>query len=208
MRFRLLAVVLAVSAASVASTFLPGPAIATTIVRAGAIADVDGDTIPDGIERVVCGSATCATGTEDTDGDGVPDVVEVAACGSTSCADPGADVDGDGIPDFVERLVCGSATCTSGREDVDGDGVPDWVEYLVCGTATCATGTEDLDGDGVADASALQAYATYRQNLAVTGREYAWVTPAFICSGLLVLVGAALMVVRARRRAEAAGVTR
>ena len=182
MRFRLLAVVLAVSAASVACTFLPGPAIATTIVRAGAIADVDGDTIPDGIERVVCGSATCATGTEDTDGDGVPDVVEVAACGSTSCADPGADVDGDGIPDLVE--------------------------YLVCGTATCATGTEDLDGDGVADASALQAYATYRQNLAVTGREYAWVTPAFICSGLLVLVGAALMVVRARRRAEAAGVTR
>ena len=93
MRSRLLAVVLAVSAASVASTFLPGPAIATTIVRAGAIADVDGDTIPDGIERVVCGSATCATGTEDTDGDGIPDVVEVAACGSTSCADPGADDD-------------------------------------------------------------------------------------------------------------------
>ncbi|KTR96415.1 hypothetical protein NS220_02545 [Microbacterium testaceum] len=86
--------------------------------------------------------------------------------------------------------------------------MPDWVEYLVCGTATCATGAEDLDGDGVADASALQAYVTYRQNLAVTGREYAWVTPVFIGGGFLVLAGTALVVVRARRRAESVEVTR
>ena len=98
----------------------------------------------------MCGSSTCATGTEDVDGDGITDAVEVASCGTTRCADPRADADGDGIPDFVERLVCGSDTCTSGREDTDGDGVPDWVEFVICGTATCATGSEDLDGDGVA----------------------------------------------------------
>lgn len=35
--------------------------------------DTDGDRIPDAVEQVVCGSATCATGAEDADGDGVPD---------------------------------------------------------------------------------------------------------------------------------------
>jgi hypothetical protein len=133
-----------------ALTLSPAAARASGPVTSASPGDVDGDTIPDTIERAVCGSSTCATGTEDVDGDGITDAVEVASCGTTRCADPRADADGDGIPDFVERLVCGSDICTSGPEDTDGDGVPDWVEFVICGTATCATGSEDLDGDGVA----------------------------------------------------------
>jgi hypothetical protein len=43
------------------------------------LCDADGDTIADVVEEAVCGSATCATGTEDLDGSGVPDAEEFAA---------------------------------------------------------------------------------------------------------------------------------
>lgn len=76
MRSHLLATLAVVSAAVAASVIPLVPTPAAALVRTSAPTDVDGDTIPDSIERVVCGSATCATGTEDTDGDGVPDVVE------------------------------------------------------------------------------------------------------------------------------------
>ncbi|MDQ1083880.1 MULTISPECIES: hypothetical protein [Microbacterium] len=186
----------------------PGLSPARAVPAAGLSADgdVDGDTIADAIERVVCGSATCATGTEDTDGDGISDGVEVRACGSVGCADASADADGDGIPDFVERLVCGSDTCTAGREDADGDGVPDWVEQIICGTAICATGVEDLDGDGVADAVSLQAYAVYRQALAITGRSYDGLTWVVFAGVALLLVGAAALAARSLRRAANAAV--
>lgn len=123
--------------------------------------DTDNDRIPDAVEQVVCGSATCATGTEDVDGDGVPDWVEYLASGATDGVDPAADRDKDGMPDYTERLTCGTDTCATGREDVDGDGVRDWAEIVICGDTTCATGDEDYDGDGVADHQQLQACVVY-----------------------------------------------
>jgi hypothetical protein len=48
-----------------------GPVVASADTEFGQ--DSDGDTIPDEVERVVCGSAACAVGLEDTDGDGIPD---------------------------------------------------------------------------------------------------------------------------------------
>jgi hypothetical protein len=169
-------------------------------------ADADGDTVPDVVERVVCGTATCASGAEDRDGDGVPDWTEVLSCDSATCADPAADADGDGIPDFAERLVCGSDTCSNSTEDADGDRVGDWVEFVVCGTRACADGTEDLDGNGVSDAAELAACVVRVDDragiLAVTGGVVAiWVA---VVGALLVGVGFLIRVVRRRRRVAAA----
>lgn len=41
--------------------------------------DSDGDGVADVVEEAICGSATCATGTEDADGTGVPDAEELTA---------------------------------------------------------------------------------------------------------------------------------
>ena len=65
--------------------------------------DADGDGIPDTVERVVCGTATCATGREDTDKDGVPDWTGVMACGSVTCASSAKDSVGDGVPDYARQ---------------------------------------------------------------------------------------------------------
>lgn len=135
----------------------------------GTDCDIDGDGIPDWVEREVCGSLTCANGTEDTDGDGIPDWVEVMACGTKTCADPKKDTDGDGIPDYAEQLVCGSAKCSNSTEDADGDGIADWIEFVICGTRTCATGREDYNGNGISDAEELAACVVRIDDLARTG---------------------------------------
>lgn len=150
------------------------------------VGDVDGDGIEDGVERLVCGSVTCATGVEDRDGDGVSDAVEVAACGDRVCVDPARDSDGDGIPDFAELLVCGSVGCANSLEDADGDGIGDWVEFVVCGGRFCATGVEDYDGDGVSDVAQLAA-CVRRVDLAVTGQAWFWP----VCVLTAVFLGAA-----------------
>lgn len=157
--------------------------------------DADGDTIPDTVERAVCGSATCATGREDRDEDGIPDWVEVMACGSATCASPTKDGVGDGIPDFARRIVCGSATCWTDNQDVNGHGVPKWASVVICGTTTCATGHEDYDGDGISDAVELAACVTARNPLASTGSILPIGLIAAISLGLIV-TGAVL----ARRR--------
>ena len=113
--------------------------------------DEDGDGIPDWVEVIICGTTTCADGTEDTDGNGIPDWTEIIICGAAGCVDTGDDSDGDGIPDWVEIIVCGTTTCATGAEDTDGDGIPDWVEVLLCGTTTCAGADDDSDGDGIPD---------------------------------------------------------
>jgi hypothetical protein len=114
--------------------------------------DTDGDGIPDWVEVIICGTTTCADGTEDTDGNGIPDWTEIIICGAAGCVDTeNGDEDGDGIPDWVEIIVCGTTTCATGAEDSDGDGIPDWVEVLVCGTVTCANVDDDEDGDGIPD---------------------------------------------------------
>jgi hypothetical protein len=43
------------------------------------VCDVDADGIVDVVEEAICGSATCATGTEDLDANGVVDADELAA---------------------------------------------------------------------------------------------------------------------------------
>lgn len=199
-----LATAIGLSCAQAPALAAVSPAPSGTAVTTDPL-DSDGDAIPDAVERVVCGSVTCARTGADGNGNGITDVVEIPPCGSRRCTDPRGDGDGDGIPDFVERFVCGTATCSNGREDADHDGVPDWVEFVVCGTAACATGEEDLDRDGVADAAALQAYAVYRRNLVPT-RPATDRTPVAVWwgGGILVLLAAGVVVGRARRRAESA----
>ncbi|MGO4652263.1 LPXTG cell wall anchor domain-containing protein [Arthrobacter sp. 2RAF22] len=146
--------------------------------------DADGDGIPDAVEVVVCGSATCATGREDTDKDGIPDWIEVKACGTTTCADPKEDTDGDGIPDYAEQLVCGSATCANGHEDTDGKGVPDWIDYVICGNAGCATGQEDYNHNGISDVAELKACVKDQGFLASTGFQAGmWVLAGVLALG-------------------------
>ena len=130
---------------------------ASTMMTTADAKDADDDTIPDVVEREVCGTATCAVGTEDEDADGIPDWTEVLSCDSTTCASATKDVDKDGIPDFAERLVCDTDTCSNSLEDADSDRIGDWVEFVICGTRTCADGSEDYDGNGVSDASELAA---------------------------------------------------
>ncbi|MFK0004326.1 LPXTG cell wall anchor domain-containing protein [Paenarthrobacter sp. NPDC090522] len=170
--------------------------------------DADGDAIPDGVEVVVCGSGTCATGREDTDVDGIPDWTEITACGDAKCADPTTDTDSDGVPDYAEDLACGSATCSNGRDDADGNRVADWIDFVICGTAGCATGEEDFDGNGVSDAAELAACVKEQPNifgiplpgtgpdstgfLASTGFQ-AWVFGLF---GVILLGAGALLIYR------------
>lgn len=164
--------------------------------------DIDGDRIPDQVEEVVCGSATCATGREDRDGDGLADWVEMQASGDVTGVDVNDDVDSDGIPDFAETIVCGSARCATGREDVDGDGVGDWAEVVICGDVTCSDGQEDYDGDGVKDATELAACVNY-------GRGDGWLALTGVRIGLLVVVAGLLvgggLLVRSRVRRGRAG---
>lgn len=147
--------------------------------------DVDGDSIPDTVERVVAGSSTAATGREDTDEDGIPDWTEVMACGTVTCASPTTDSAGDGIPDYARILTCGSATCYTDNADVNVNGVPRWASVVICGTTECATGHEDYDGDGISDAVELAACVRPRSNLASTGQTVAiWLLVA-LAAGLV-----------------------
>ncbi|WP_372969129.1 hypothetical protein [Microbacterium sp.] len=54
----------------------------SVLSSAADVKDADDDTIPDVVEREVCGTATCAVGTEDEDADGIPDWTEVLSCDS------------------------------------------------------------------------------------------------------------------------------
>jgi len=157
--------------------------------------DSDGDSIPDVVERVVCGTATCATGREDRDEDGIADWVEVMACGTTTCASPTKDSVRDGIPDYARQIVCGSATCWTDNRDVNSHGVPKWASVVICGTTGCATGHEDYDGDGVSDAIVLASCVSARNPLASTG--------SMIAIGVILALAAALIgtgVALSRRR--------
>jgi hypothetical protein len=185
-----------VSAAVSAQSFTPCPAQGDV-----SSCDADGDSIPDTVERVVCGGATCATGREDTDRDGIPDWTEVMVCGTVTCASPTKDTDGDGIPDYAEVLTCEKATCSNGYEDANHNGVADWASFVICGTRSCATGSEDYDGDGISDAVALMACVKHTDDLAHTGSTIAiWLIVA-LATGLIV-TGAVLA--RKRRLFQAA----
>ncbi|HLP23158.1 MAG TPA: hypothetical protein VK139_03845 [Microbacteriaceae bacterium] len=200
---RALGHIVRLSLAFVLGVCAPVLASASAAMAAGSTAagtDNDGDTIPDAVELVVCGTITCATGREDADRDGVADWMEVLACGSTGCAHPNVDSDQDGVPDFAETIACGSASCVTDDRDSDGDSVPDWVEVVICGTLQCATGHEDLDANGVTDASELLAHAVYIRQLAQTGIP--WPLIALILAAVAITLGliiATTRVVRSRR---------
>jgi hypothetical protein len=137
---------------------------ASIIVEAAALADADGDGVPDmddgcpetaGIE--------IALGCPDSDGDGIPDITD--ACpdvaglpAAEGCPAPGeGDLDGDGFGDEADACpdVPGSPLA-EGCPDADSDGVPDeadecpdeagWEEHAGCPIPG------DLDADGVGDA--------------------------------------------------------
>ncbi|MEZ5381741.1 MAG: Ig-like domain-containing protein [Microthrixaceae bacterium] len=78
----------------------PSGATSTATVRVvvGDVdADEDGDGIPDWIEIIICGSPTCADGSEDADGNGIPDWREILLCGAAGCVDV----------DFIKSLNLG-----------------------------------------------------------------------------------------------------
>jgi hypothetical protein len=183
----------AVAAVPEAATFVAAANVVKPCPAVGEASscDADGDSIPDTVERSVCGTATCATGREDSDADGVPDWTEVMACGTLRCASPTKDSVGDGIPDYARILTCGSARCYTDNRDVNLQGVPKWASVVICGTTGCATGSEDYDGDGIADSAELAACVTSRADLARTGAVFAIGLIAAIGVGLLA-VGAAL----------------
>ena len=165
--------------------------------------DSDTDTIPDEVEREVCGTAACATGLEDTDSDGIPDWSEVLAVGDTTSASARKDSDGDGIPNWAERLVCGTDTCSNSTEDADSDRIGDWVEFVICGSRACADGTEDYDANGIADAVELAACVKRVDDLAWTGFAWMWLGVLALC--LIVAGGTALVVRQMRRRQLSTG---
>jgi hypothetical protein len=192
----LASVVLFVGLGSVAAAAETLPA-ASSCSASGDIAacDADRDTIPDTVERVVCATATCASGREDRDKDGIPDWTEVVACDTARCASPTKDSIRDGIPDYARQIVCGSATCFTGNAAKNPNGVPTWASVVICGTTGCATGHEDYDADGVSDAVELAACVTPRGDLAATG--------AFIAIWLIAAIGLGLVatgLLLARRR--------
>ena len=93
-------------------------------------ADVDGDGLPDAVER---GLGT-DPGVVDTDGDGLDDGAEHELWNELG-ASPGADLDDDGLSSILDP-------------DADGDGIIDGEEVEI-GTHP---GLADTDGDGVGDA--------------------------------------------------------
>jgi LPXTG-motif cell wall-anchored protein len=172
-----LAVASAANAAFPAASASVGSRTVTPCPAEGQVSscDADGDTIPDTVERVVCGTATCATGREDTDR--------------------------DGVPDWTEVMACGTATCANGYEDADRNGVADWASFVICGTRSCATGSEDYDGDGISDAVELMACVKHLDDLAHTGSTVAiWLIVALGAG----LIGTGVVLARKRRLFQAA----
>ena len=125
----------------------------TTAPGVGTPTDADGDGLPNELENLLCGSATCVDPDADSDDDGVPDYQEQVIgelCGAVDCTalfgtdDPNellADSDGDQIPDLLESAVCGSSSCLDVSADADGDGLPDFIDSLVdmiCSVVDCS----------------------------------------------------------------------
>ncbi|NGO00445.1 hypothetical protein G5S52_23420, partial [Grimontia sp. S25] len=121
---------------------------------AEALADTDGDGIPDRHELAMCTDSTLA----DTDGDGLSDGDELGVSGtqapSNACR---ADSDGDGIPDGDETQLGSNLTVADTGQDADGDGVSNWSEYM----AATQSGDDVLvSGDHTLDVRGLNGYAT------------------------------------------------
>ncbi len=114
----------------------------TAIGTNPAVADTDGDTIPDGFEVFGCGTRAEHA---DSDGDGMPDNVEL----NLDDAAIYSDTDGDGFYDGQERASFGSKVDAI---DSDGDGFGDDYEYYFATPVNdAAHPTQDADGDGQPD---------------------------------------------------------
>lgn len=97
-------------AVAAAAIVLAPPGLGVAQAAPSATADVDGDHIAN-VEERVCGSQTCADGSEDRGGDGISDWVEAQACErGTTCADASEDDDRDGVPDFASTTPSSSSS--------------------------------------------------------------------------------------------------
>ncbi len=133
-----------------ASCAAPGPRLVPAdgdgACRALAIADWDGDGIPDDLET---GGDADRDGIEnahdfDADGDGFSDTVERGVALGT-CAGSLLDTDRDGVPDFLDTDSDGNGLAdeVDGGGDLDGDRTPDYADL-------------DDDGDGIWDAVEIE----------------------------------------------------
>ncbi len=111
--------------------------------------DVDGDSIPDFIERDLLGEdLTQLAAGSDWDGDGASDEREVSSGANPTLAD----TDGDGLEDGPELETFGTDPCSP---DSDGDGLSDGDE--VFGVVATDPSDPDSDGDGFNDREELEA---------------------------------------------------
>lgn len=75
------------------------------------VCDADDDGIVDVVEEAICGSATCATGTEDLDGNGVADAEELA--GSLASGGPAGPVQPASADSVIVVSADGTITVVS-----------------------------------------------------------------------------------------------
>jgi hypothetical protein len=144
-----------------AVSFLPAVSYSSggDTVSAVAVADVNGDGMPDLIAANVCFSSTdCTKGSVGVllgNGDGTfqPAVTYLAARDIDAVAV--ADVNGDGKPDLVVATPCGNLGCTQGSVGVllgNGNGTfQAVVNYGSGGEGPQSVSVADVSGDGRAD---------------------------------------------------------
>jgi hypothetical protein len=137
---------------------------ASVTIEAIAMADRDGDEVPDGIDTCPdeAGSRR-AEGCPDRDGDGIPDAEDACADETGLPAGDGCPVpsdgdrDGDGTMDEADACPDEPGPPRAeGCPDRDGDGIPDAEDACpddrgVPEEGGCPSGGEDRDGDGIPD---------------------------------------------------------
>jgi len=134
------------------------PVVQNITVSVTAIADADGDSVPDVFESPTTdsdGDGTVDSLDTDSDDDGVPDSTEIGASGT--------DTDGDGIDDAFDVDQTGGTDANADGfddnpvfTDADADGIPDFLDK------DDAAGNilgGDSDGDGIADQIECPTYA-------------------------------------------------
>lgn len=108
----------------------------------GALADTDGDGLPDEYDADDDGDGLADVADSDDDGDGTPDTSD-----PESIVAP--DQDADGLPDALDADDDGDCLVDSADADRDGDGIGDAVDPDADNDGIPDTNDVDRDGDGV-----------------------------------------------------------
>lgn len=87
----------------------------------------------------------------DRDGDGVPDAQELIDGADPDDPNSFKDSDGDGVPDFIENGQGADPNNPKSYRDSDGDGVPDYVEERDGTDPNDALSFRDANGNSIAD---------------------------------------------------------